>query len=313
MMDPASSQSGQCPPRVPLHFPLPVPTRPRVLKPGDVYVRCGTPPLAAHRVSSPIQLTRSVALQPCRTPSPVRRLDVREVASPSPARLLCRMPSPPLASPNPSPCRRSPSPVMRPLPASPRQLVRWQAPPQRPVRLSPIVTTRHHETTPPVDMRTGFTTYRAQPLPGPLEGTSSPEQLSDISGPDEVGSSATTAVSPQTPDTFVCDPQGPPPQRPVRSSQPERQCEKDRQDDLQRLIEEKDHQIHSLRSLAASTAEELETARLRLTCIVCADADVQCIFQPCHHVVCCLGCAGHCEMCPVCRTSVQSVAPVYLP
>lgn len=30
---------------------------------------------------------------------------------------------------------------------------------------------------------------------------------------------------------------------------------------------DKDQEIHTLRSLAASTAEELETTRLRLTCV----------------------------------------------
>lgn len=35
---------------------------------------------------------------------------------------------------------------------------------------------------------------------------------------------------------------------------------------LRRQMADKDQEIHALRSLVASTAEELETARLRLTC-----------------------------------------------
>lgn len=328
-MESASGPNSLFPPRV-LYAAGPVPPRLRVLKPGDsVHVRCGTPPLqAAHRISSPVPVARSVqAVQPCRTPSPVRRLDLRaELGSPSPARILCHMPSPPVA--NISPCRRTPSPTMRP--ASP-QLAMWHAPPQRPVRLAPIAmaapsSQRPHEMArtyvPQAYPRSGIApSPNRQPISTRQEDISSPEHLSDFDISDrEVSSNATTAVSPQTPlesrglERRLCEPQGPPPQRPVRSSQTSetRQCIELREE-FQRRMADKDQEIHTLRSLAASTAEELETMRLRLTCIVCADADVQCIFQPCHHVVCCQECAMQCQVCPVCRCSIEMTAAVYLP
>jgi len=331
-MEFASGQSGLCPPRAPLQYAVgPVPPRLRVLTPGDgVQLRCGTPPLqAAHRISSPIQLGRSVqTVQLCRTPSPVRRLDLRAETlgrSPSPARLLCHMSSPPVAANvSLSPCRQTPPPAMRTL-ASPQQLAMWHAPPQRPVRIAPLAMTAQNS------QRTYVAHGHCGNGPNhsiarrPAEALS-PESDLDISDR-EVSSNATTAVSPQTPldalDRRVCEPQGPPPQRPVRSSNSQTVESKRfgsqylqsamELEELQRRMTDKDQEIHTLRSLAASAAEELETVQLRLTCVVCADADVQCIFQPCHHVVCCQECATQCQICPVCRCSVQLTAAVYLP
>ncbi|CAJ1368075.1 unnamed protein product [Effrenium voratum] len=288
--------------RMPCAPPRLAPVPGRFLQPGEVRLRCGAH--QAHRVSSPIQLRGMHTLvQPCRTPSPVRRLDLARAgdgSSPSPARLLRQMPSP-----GPSPFR-SPSPVLRPP-------VSWQ-PPQRPVRTGLTMAAR------PLGGPVRMSPSQTQPPPFPwrVRQDSSPEQLSEIDISDrDVSSNAATAVSPQTPSERLvlrCEPCGPPPQRPVRSSQTlDRQAECDLREEMQRQVASKDQEISTLRSLVASTAEELDTARLRVTCIVCADADIQCIFQPCHHVVCCQECAGQCRMCPVCRSSVQTASAVYLP
>ena len=48
--------------------------------------------------------------------------------------------------------------------------------------------------------------------------------------------------------------------------------------------------------------EELKTSR---TCKVCLDADVQIVFLPCGHFVCCQNCAREVSQCPMCRIDIM--------
>jgi len=303
----------------------------RYYKPGDVgvvYRRSGTPPL--QRGASPLQLTRS---PPGRTPSPAQGMSLRAEALQSPA--LRSGPSVGVGSP-----QRSPSPFGR-LIVSParvtQQLALW--PPRRPVGrvlVPPAVMVSSPPRLPEISSPafSGSNTQdesQSQPsipttaehLAAPArvsEDSFSPERFSDFDASyREVSSNDTTAVSPTTPaNEDTCSgrgPQGPPPPRPVRCSATERNLAalQRRQEDFLRELSAKDGEIASLRAVASTAAADLEVARLRLTCVVCSDADVQCIFQPCHHVVCCQECASQCRMCPICRRPVLTTSAVYLP
>mmetsp|Transcript_42285 Transcript_42285/g.94676 ORF Transcript_42285/g.94676 Transcript_42285/m.94676 type:complete len:355 (-) Transcript_42285:111-1175(-) len=295
-----------------------------------------TPPMATRRVAPAVVVSpRGV----CRTPSPAQRLRLGADASRSPA---VAFQHPMMSSGSP---HRSTSPGQAVL-VSPVQVPRmalWHGPPRRPVgrtfALAPAALAGSPArlpdipplvTSPPWQGRDSQPTARMRRQPvtpehhvafaQAQEAFLSPE-MSDLDASyRDVSSNDTTAVSPQTPSevhrSLCLGPQGPPPPRPVRCSA-ERSWPSStgqvRKEELLRELAEKEAELSSLRSVAAATSEQLEAARLRLTCVVCADADVHCIFQPCHHVVCCQECAGRCQVCPICRQPVQTTAAIYLP
>ncbi|ELT99769.1 hypothetical protein CAPTEDRAFT_30490, partial [Capitella teleta] len=49
---------------------------------------------------------------------------------------------------------------------------------------------------------------------------------------------------------------------------------------------------------------ENEAMKESNTCKVCFDAEVNCVFLPCGHLVCCMSCAEQVSNCPLCRTSI---------
>ena len=48
-------------------------------------------------------------------------------------------------------------------------------------------------------------------------------------------------------------------------------------------------------------------------CRVCADNDVNTVFVPCGHIVCCQTCSSQMDCCPVCKCHVQTTQTVFLP
>ena len=49
-----------------------------------------------------------------------------------------------------------------------------------------------------------------------------------------------------------------------------------------------------------------------MLCKVCLDTDIECLFLPCRHVVCCERCSHMLSKCAVCRTDIGAVLKVYL-
>lgn len=49
-----------------------------------------------------------------------------------------------------------------------------------------------------------------------------------------------------------------------------------------------------------------------LSCKVCLDSDIQCLFLPCRHVVCCERCSGLISKCVLCKSDIHAVLKVLL-
>ena len=47
------------------------------------------------------------------------------------------------------------------------------------------------------------------------------------------------------------------------------------------------------------------------TCKVCLTKRASCIFNPCHHLCCCVSCASALKTCPVCRAKISSIFKIY--
>jgi len=48
-------------------------------------------------------------------------------------------------------------------------------------------------------------------------------------------------------------------------------------------------------------------------CVVCMNQDIDCLFLPCRHVVCCKQCGQLLQSCAVCRKPIGAVLKVFLP
>ena len=57
----------------------------------------------------------------------------------------------------------------------------------------------------------------------------------------------------------------------------------------------------------------MEKIQDSFTCQCCADAAINTVFIPCGHLVCCADCSSKVDNCPLCRTDIQQVQPVFLP
>ena len=49
-----------------------------------------------------------------------------------------------------------------------------------------------------------------------------------------------------------------------------------------------------------------------LSCLVCMDRAIDCVLMPCAHEVACSRCAAHLQLCPVCRTAVDTTMKVHV-
>jgi cell division septation protein DedD len=54
---------------------------------------------------------------------------------------------------------------------------------------------------------------------------------------------------------------------------------------------------------------QLKEAR---TCRVCMDVEINTVFLPCGHLVCCDGCARSLQQCPICRTHIRGTVKTFL-
>ena len=70
-------------------------------------------------------------------------------------------------------------------------------------------------------------------------------------------------------------------------------------------------------SSPVATKDELQKQLNRLkeskNCRICMDAEVEVLFVPCGHVICCANCASMVKACPVCRVGITNMVRAYLP
>lgn len=48
-----------------------------------------------------------------------------------------------------------------------------------------------------------------------------------------------------------------------------------------------------------------------ITCKICMEKPMNCVFMPCSHYMCCTRCAQRVSRCPICRTDVTSNLPLF--
>jgi len=63
----------------------------------------------------------------------------------------------------------------------------------------------------------------------------------------------------------------------------------------------------------ANMKELLRTIEDALTCHICCDREIECVFIPCGHQLCCKSCALRCTTCPLCRVPVGECLTAFLP
>ena len=61
-----------------------------------------------------------------------------------------------------------------------------------------------------------------------------------------------------------------------------------------------------------SLRRELEQLEDKMKCKICLDAEVDQLFLPCRHIICCGDCARKVARCPVCREIIQGTVNVIL-
>ncbi|XP_063441889.1 E3 ubiquitin-protein ligase MYLIP-like [Mytilus trossulus] len=71
----------------------------------------------------------------------------------------------------------------------------------------------------------------------------------------------------------------------------------------------KNHECQDVQVLKA----KLEKIHESFLCSVCMDCDISTAFCPCGHMTCCQNCASRLDECPLCRTNIQNVQPIFLP
>ena len=61
----------------------------------------------------------------------------------------------------------------------------------------------------------------------------------------------------------------------------------------------------------SDSEESSSGVRGPLTCKVCWDQDIGCIFRPCNHIATCLQCGPAMTDCPICREKITEVEKVF--
>ncbi|XP_060085597.1 baculoviral IAP repeat-containing protein 7-B-like [Ylistrum balloti] len=84
-------------------------------------------------------------------------------------------------------------------------------------------------------------------------------------------------------------------------------------DDLEISASQQDQNVRNL--ILSSDEDELErendVLRQQLLCKICEDKEVQLVFLPCGHIVCCEDCAPALIKCPACRTMITGLLKAY--
>ncbi|XP_041971729.1 E3 ubiquitin-protein ligase MYLIP [Aricia agestis] len=81
------------------------------------------------------------------------------------------------------------------------------------------------------------------------------------------------------------------------------------------------HLAETRRTTPRAVQEESSRGRSRsrsgsgsaLACRVCMDQNIDTLFLPCRHLLCCATCAPRCERCPLCRGEIEKLMHIFLP
>lgn len=57
--------------------------------------------------------------------------------------------------------------------------------------------------------------------------------------------------------------------------------------------------------------EEFEEKKDRYDCLICCNKLRDCVIEPCYHFVACIECSEKLVECPVCRSQIDSLLPVF--
>lgn len=57
--------------------------------------------------------------------------------------------------------------------------------------------------------------------------------------------------------------------------------------------------------------EEFEEKKDRYDCLICCNKLRDCVIEPCYHFVTCIECSEKINECPVCRSQIDSLLPVF--
>lgn len=71
----------------------------------------------------------------------------------------------------------------------------------------------------------------------------------------------------------------------------------------------KNHECQDVQILKA----KLDKIQESFLCSVCMDCDISTVLCPCGHMTCCQNCVVRLDECPLCRTAIQNIQPIYLP
>ena len=70
--------------------------------------------------------------------------------------------------------------------------------------------------------------------------------------------------------------------------------------------------VYLLFTEAQSLLEENRQLKDQRTCRICMDKDVNTVFLPCGHLVCCQDCAQELRQCPICRGMVRGTVKTFM-
>ena len=76
-------------------------------------------------------------------------------------------------------------------------------------------------------------------------------------------------------------------------------------------IQDSDLSQSSERSSKNSLVQENQRLKMMKTCKVCLGTDVQTLFLPCRHLICCEQCSNSIRNCPICRRLILGTVKTY--
>lgn len=57
--------------------------------------------------------------------------------------------------------------------------------------------------------------------------------------------------------------------------------------------------------------DNFEESKDEYNCMICCDKLKNCVIEPCYHFVGCVDCIDKLEECPICRSQIQTLLPVF--
>jgi hypothetical protein len=133
-----------------------------------------------------------------------------------------------------------------------------------------------------------FIAANSSGLPG---GTTLLEACTIVNGKSSCNQQSTSNMQPQ------------PPAMNTAKESKKTECKKEKENE-----EQMEHEAYVSKELE-TRFKELQQSR---TCKICLDEDINVVFLPCGHLVCCTVCAPALNRCPICRANIREVVKTYL-